>query len=157
MNYKLINRITGEETMCSKVVIDGFDYYVSQITYVDKSELFYNTFDKTIQRSTNVQQAYWINKVIATNNPSIDLPKVVDAKILAKNNFGNWRTIRQEIGFIFGYNKSQESHPYSEEDMKSFGKFCADYEYRCFGSKTQEEMLQIWKEQQPKIIYYESN
>jgi hypothetical protein len=36
---------------------------------------------------------------------------------------------------------------YSEEDMKSFGEFCADYDYRCFGKHTQEEMLKIWFEQ----------
>lgn len=43
--------------------------------------------------------------------------------------------------------KWQSKIMYSEEDMKSFGKFCSEYDYRCFGSKTQEEMLSIWFEQ----------
>ena len=43
--------------------------------------------------------------------------------------------------------KWQAERMYSEEDMKSFGKFCSEYDYRCFGSKTQEEMLSIWFEQ----------
>jgi hypothetical protein len=41
----------------------------------------------------------------------------------------------------------QQERMYSEEDMKSFGEFCADYDYRCFGKHTQEEMLKIWFEQ----------
>jgi hypothetical protein len=41
----------------------------------------------------------------------------------------------------------QQERMYSEEDMKSFGQFCADYDYRCFGKRTQEEMLQIWLEE----------
>jgi hypothetical protein len=43
--------------------------------------------------------------------------------------------------------KWQQEQMYSEEDMKSFGEFCADYDYRCFGKHTQEEMLKIWFEQ----------
>ena len=29
MKYKLISKTTGEEHLCDKVTIDGFDYYVS--------------------------------------------------------------------------------------------------------------------------------
>lgn len=29
MKYKLINKTTGEEHLCDKVIIEGFDYYVS--------------------------------------------------------------------------------------------------------------------------------
>jgi hypothetical protein len=42
--------------------------------------------------------------------------------------------------------KDKPERMYSEEDMKSFGEFCADYDYRCFGKHTQEEMLKIWFE-----------
>jgi hypothetical protein len=48
--------------------------------------------------------------------------------------------------FIAGA-KWQAKRMYNEEYMKSFGQFCADYDYRCFGKRTQEEMLQIWFEQ----------
>ncbi len=30
MKYKLINKTTQEEHLCSKVVIDGFDYYMKE-------------------------------------------------------------------------------------------------------------------------------
>jgi hypothetical protein len=43
--------------------------------------------------------------------------------------------------------KWQAERLYSEEDMKSFGQFCTDYNYRCWGKRTQEEMLQIWLEE----------
>lgn len=66
--YKLINRFTREEHICYKETVNGIDYYVSTITYVDKEDLFYNVFNKVIQIAQNTQQAYWINKVIATNN-----------------------------------------------------------------------------------------
>lgn len=31
MKYKLINSVTKIETICDKVTIDGFDYYVSDV------------------------------------------------------------------------------------------------------------------------------
>jgi hypothetical protein len=52
-------------------------------------------------------------------------------------------------GFVKGC-QVQSDRLYSEEDMKDFGKFCAEYDYRCFGSKTQDEMLSIWLEQYKK-------
>jgi hypothetical protein len=36
---------------------------------------------------------------------------------------------------------------YSEDDLKDFGKFCSEYDYRCFGKKSQEEMLKIWSDE----------
>ena len=59
---------------------------------------------------------------------------------------------------------------FSEEDMIEFGIWCLStvepdlLRKRWFycnndkwgqGHKTKEELLQIWKEQQPKIVYYE--
>jgi hypothetical protein len=51
---------------------------------------------------------------------------------------------------IYGFKQGAKwmaERMYSEEDIKSFGEFCADYDYRCFGKHTQEEMLKIWFEQ----------
>lgn len=36
---------------------------------------------------------------------------------------------------------------YSEDDLKDFGKFCSEYDYRCFGKKSQEELLKIWSDE----------
>jgi len=82
------------------------------------------------------------------------------------------------FGFTDGYNKSQETNPFSEEDMIEFGKWIGLNCYRFTPNykgtdKTTwwdggdlnnhkkenpiltEELFQIWKEQRSKIIYYE--
>lgn len=54
--------------------------------------------------------------------------------------------------FIESYNKSQETHPFSEEDVRFMlsEAFKASQEgYQI----TADEIIQIWKEQ-PKVIYY---
>ena len=72
-------------------------------------------------------------------------------------------------GFIDGYNKSQEMFPFTEEDMIEFAEWCQNqYFYSTVEKKwstefkiydgvlyTTKELLKIWKEQQPKTIYYE--
>ena len=112
--------------------------------------------------------------VIATNNQNIDIPKVVDEveKLsLQSNEF--WRYGGDydvfEIGFKAGYNKSQETHPFSLNDLKSLLDFITNEktEYSImYGNQeerfstidkdfTIDELINIWKEQQPKIVYYE--
>ena len=159
MKFKLINKQTGEERLCEKVVIDGWDYYVS-----DEKTLFSD--GKTFVTKENIiHMAYGYNYgdkvVIASNNP-IDIPKVVDEVEMLANieypfAFGGIGNIENTLKnhFIKGYNKSQETHPNSDENMKLFGKFCTEYDYRLFGTKSYEELLQLWKEQKPKTLYYE--
>jgi len=91
MKYELINTKTKEEHLCNKITIDGFDYYVSG------EEIKLNDFvhlDNTIKELPEYNGNYIIQllddallnssnalnckKVIATNNPNIDIPKVVD-------------------------------------------------------------------------------
>jgi len=61
-------------------------------------------------------------------------------------------------GFVKGYNKSQETHPFSEEDMIEFETFCTKYDYENgFGKTDRKELLKLWKEQKPKIIWHESS
>lgn len=179
MKYRLINSKTKEEHLCDKVIIDGFDYYVSDgdrivgDCYIGKGFNGKNLF----QWSSSQENQYpnQKGKVIATNNPNIDIPKVVDE---AENLF--WKIINSETpqstdelllqatkyGFKFGYNKSQETHPYSDEDMIEFGWWCLRQDITSRGEGkyvtnkgqivTTKELLQIWKEQQSKIVYYET-
>jgi hypothetical protein len=57
--------------------------------------------------------------------------------------------------FIQGYNKSQETHPYSEEDMIEFSKWRVIYEEENpMNVKHSKKLLQMWREQQPKIINF---
>ena len=79
--------------------------------------------------------------------------------------------------FIQGYNKSQETHPFSEQDLEAFyiwkdknrwfdfedGKWSYTFEqgtsigkatYEKYYRKTTKELIQMWREQQPKIINF---
>jgi esterase/lipase superfamily enzyme len=81
---------------------------------------------------------------------------------LLEEQFGlnNLIRYREVLGFITGYNKSQESHPFGEEDMIEFLNFHQRTALLSFTStgenqgKTYKELLQIWKEQSIKTIYY---
>lgn len=169
-----------EEHICSKVVIDGFDYYVSD-SIGKAGDKLYLLIDSLLGKagdiitvlstrnghtdiikangdkhwfacSTEYQREWNWKKIIATNNPSIDIPKVVnEVKELALENFDlsleDW---------VNGYNKSQETHPYNEEDMIEFWIETHNIIMAQSGkSFTPKELLQIWKEQRTKTIYYE--
>lgn len=179
MNYKLINNQTKEEHLCDKVTIDGFDYYVSDNQSFIYDNCFVYDWHNNLIKKSNVE--YGTSKfIIATNNPNIDIPKVVDdveklAKewyysILKRTGIDLTPNKRSMNGFVKGYNKSQETHSFSEKDMIDFGIWClSNVEPDLLGNrwfycnndkwgqgfKTKEELLKIWKEQQPKIVYYE--
>lgn len=189
MKIKLVNKQTKEEHICSKVVIDGFDYYyIDELipynpnggtngNFVCLGEIESNK-DHNVKLGDkqyispfvkNVGDCGGCRKLIATNNPSIDLPKIVnEIRNLAQKTFGGKLNKKDDKivytltkgyleGFITGYNKSQESHPFSEEDMiefswwlvKNLGMFSCDRT-----AHFNKELLQIWKEQRIKIIYY---
>ena len=76
-------------------------------------------------------------------------------------------------GIEIGYNKSQETHPFTEEDMIEFDKW-KNEKYKLLHSEyvdtndyysipdlksvkkyTTKELLQLWKEQRTKTLYYE--
>ena len=203
MKYKLINKQTGEETICDKVVVDGFDYYVSgndfDVKNLKPNNLAYHRGTKELLIVQNyredigswecsdntIRDSYKLKKVIATTNPSIDIPKVVDeVEMLAwESTNEKYPDVNDEsssqdelniwnsnwMGFQEGYNKSQETHPNSDEDMAEFADWC-ETNYTCNQKKkywykyadktddikpyTTKELLQLWKEQQPKTIYY---
>lgn len=127
-------------------------------------------------------------KVLCGNNPNIDIPKVVNEVekiadewflINGYNQFDYIHSHRIPDAittnklFKTGYNKSQETHPNSDENMIEFYKWVNQphpednrqpsavyvknidmwwYNHKKYTSK---ELLKIWKEQQPKKIYYE--
>ena len=174
MKYKLINKQTGVETLCDKVTIDEFDYYVSDElpSIGDKSVLQVEGFSPMVlTHFEECESDYKGKKIIASNNP-IDIPNVVNEVEMLANieypfAFGGIGNIENtsKNHFIKGYNKSQETHPYSEEDMIEFASWCYlngyskhqindrwyDGEHYIGNSK---ELLQLWKEQKIKIIYY---
>lgn len=156
MTYKLINNQIKEEHLCDKVTIDGFDYYLSDeiiekgwegIAYKNdvKGKIFKHFY-------TTNEWYKDAKKVIATNNPNIDIPKAVDKVEEITKDEGYSNSFR--IGFKHGYNKSQESHPFSEEDMKSFATHFYTRRLQDI-EETIDQSLQLWKEQQLKVLFYQ--
>ena len=85
------------------------------------------------------------------------------------NSTGTITCLLSQNGFEKGYNKSQETHPFSEEDVRwifakaielspsteSHTRMISDSQYRNFIlDSLYVKVLQLWKEQKPKIVYY---
>lgn len=162
MKYKLINRATNEAHMCDKVTIDGFDYYfidghIDSHFKIRKSD---NYLSSPNSLRVGKHKDYWT--VIATNNPSIDIPKVVDEVDKLANLYANSAKVPTceydcstiEDAVKYGYNKSQETHPNSDEDMIEFANWLLYNPEACF-NKPKKELLELWKLQQTKVLYYE--
>lgn len=181
--YKLINKTTQEETICTKVNVDGFDYYVSDMNgvlndwVVDRNSILYQIVtDKIFEDFTLAK------KVICTKNQNIDIPKVIDeverlANICAVQSGCEYREdlVRISKSYISGYNKHKETNPNSDEDVMLFLEYVElnyypvyieDAEPEIVGywlerasrnkkEYSKKELLQIWKEQKVGTIYYE--
>jgi hypothetical protein len=151
MKYKLINAKTNEETICDKVTIDGYDYYVSD--ELPRNEDYGFTKLNTITKIGYGFDYKLYRKAIATNNPNINILKVVDEVERLGREFLKEKGLKENsiafTPFILGYNKSQETHPFSEKDMIEFSEWTKS------NGKATKELLQLWKQQQPKTLYYE--
>lgn len=183
--FKLINNKTKEETICSLVTIDGFDYYVSDDKIIENISVIYNNKIYSTVYSNTVPQGEILlsgfgyvmksscKKVIATNNPNIDIPKVIDE--VEKLSFNEFPEIIKDVwtaeglafeediheacreGFTVGYDKAKETYQFTEEDMLDFGKYCINNQLCKEENRYYQywELLQIFKEQQIKTIFYE--
>ena len=163
--YKLINNLTKEETLCDLVTIDEFDYYVDDNEIIQKD--FYIDFrsdgNKLEQFKTKED---WVlvgicdsKKVITTNNPNIDIPKVIDeVKTLSLEYTINKNTqFFTKHDFENGYRKAKETYHFTVQDMLDFGKYCINNQLCKEENRYYQywELLQIFKEQQIKTIFYE--
>ena len=103
-----------------------------------------------------------IKKVIATNNPNIDISQIIEEpnetlihQIAADLGY---RMLPDDLeeGIKAGYKESQKTHPFSKKDLISFAHFYFREEFNSTlqTSKSTEETFQLWKEQQPKTIWY---
>lgn len=173
--YKLINTKNKEEHLCDKVTIDKFDYYVSsdKIKEIEPDDRYATIVEnpRRIVFYTKHIQDTFSKVVICSNNPNIDIPKVVDEveKIAEEwfliNGYNQFDYIHSHRIpdaittnklFKTGYKESQKTYSNSDEDMKSFGKFCIENNFCKEENRYYQywEMLKLWKEQQPKTIYY---
>lgn len=183
MKYLLKKDEQDKGVLCDKVTIDGFDYYQSD-ELIKSGEFF-------IGHRISDEQPYLAcaspmkeakgdkGKVIATTNPNIDLPQVVDeVEVLAEEHANKvWGIYIDDIDedcndtrgnnsisdFKAGYNKSQSTHPNSDEDMIEFNEWVnlntnltsINGEYLHNNVRhTTRDLLQHWKSLQPKVIYY---
>lgn len=174
MKYKLINKTTGEEHICEKVTIDEFDYYVNDETF-GNYHWYINTFLNKLYHSSTLKPNEDSKRVISTNNPSVGISKVVDeVDVLGKTMVNSYLEKIKDLtkrffwkaGFKCGYNKSQETHPYSDDDMVEFGNWLSKeynisdgigwwHSHESIEDISTKELLQLWKEQKTKILYYE--
>lgn len=205
MKYKLINNKTKEEHLCDKVTIDGFDYYVSEKEATKLGDFCYAIKSNNLFININPKlNSLDKRKVIVTNNPNIDIPKVVCNIDLTKLCHYDRRnpdfSIKEEYGYdkeeveatgnfakkdcacdncFYGRSvlteqliKAKETHPFSEEDMIEFAEWCQkpsledlrqpnvvyipsdNFYWHKHKKYTPKELLQLWKEQRPKIVYY---
>ena len=172
--FKLINNKTKEETVCSLVTIDGFEYYVDDNEIIQKD--FYIDFrsdgNKLEQFKTKED---WVlvgicdsKKVITTNNPNIDIPKIINEfENLAEQDADKCEYYKHPNsdngyydhveGFKAGYNKAKETYHFTVQDMLDFGKYCINNQLCKEENRYYQywELLQIFKEQQIKTIFYE--
>ena len=163
--YKLINLSTNEETICDEVTIDGFQYYVSDgepfaFAYIKhKNEVIkVNRIGETsgaVYHDKGFNYSHECQKVVATNNSNIDIPMVIDpVQVFAETQVPDgFRTIWKS-----GYNKSQKTHPFSEEDLIDFAEFChcSSWDKYDTGFYSTKELLQFWKEKNPMTLYYQN-
>lgn len=163
MKYKVI--VNGTETLCDKVTIDGFDYYVSDekpklndavITAVGNIHYIKEDAKEFIEYVSKLGK-----KVIATNNPNIDIPKVVDEvekysprNIKIDNKIDYRISFTAEAFFKEGYKKSQETHPFSEEDVRVIFRIAqTQKDYGDYKPYTFEEAIELWKSQRIITIH----
>jgi hypothetical protein len=163
MKYLVKNVTTGEETLCEKVVVDGFDYYVSDSEPILESDIFMFP-DNFLERASRGFDGRGLRKVIATTNPSLDLPMVIDeVEELAEidtdkcpcykyPNLDNGYYDHVE-GFRSGYNKAKETYSFTKDDMVEFTEWLITKSFREGTSDyTTEELLGIWQEQRTITI-----
>ena len=181
MKYLLKQNKEDKGILCDKVTIEGFDYYVcNAVCY--PNDAVHSNVTNTIVRFTDPRHfsegAY--KKVIATNNPNVNIPQIIDeVERLAENHWRNQYIMALDEStkpyiiedFKIGYNESQETHSFNEKNMIEFAEFVAKYpdknknykgemlhaQSKYDGAEKTIDLLQLWKEQQYKIVYYESN
>jgi TusA-related sulfurtransferase len=105
MKYKLINKKTGEEHVCSKETVNGFDFYIGgvikdihELNVWDTTVSTFHPFLKFIGTSKYAIESFERGeflKVIATNDPSKEIPQVVDeVEEMAKELLQLWKKQR---------------------------------------------------------------
>lgn len=158
MKYLLKQNKEDKGILCDKVTIDGYSYYVSNEKATEGFYGYINFQGGDIKKIGKYFADDW-KKVIACNNPNIDISQVVDEVEVLLENYYSHRDDGDDRVFYSTQvreiiNKSQEVYSFSEEDVRFMlsEAFKASQEgYQI----TTDEIIQLWKEQQPKVLFYE--
>lgn len=169
--YNCINLTTKEKTLCEKVEIDGFEYYIDRSRFISKNTIMYNSlFNCIVEAGNDTLVNYdsvdgnYCALVICTTNQNIDLPKVVDmVEELAEKRYTQI-TPSQRTAYKLGYNQSQSTHPFSEEDMVEFAEWLLKLYITSRGEGNYvddkgiivriNDLFKRFKDQQIKTVYY---
>lgn len=173
--YKIINKNTGNEFICDKVTIEGYDYYHLLEKGINSDNGFFifksdNGFFKTLVGSNiRVKTPGSYYKLIATTNPNIECNLITDvlngieeAETFLKNSndfetegFSEYQN-GVFNGFIYGFNKAKEIHQFTKEDMIEFAEWLTKFGHFVNGTTNPfSELLVIWNDQRTKILYIE--
>ena len=209
MKVKVINKNINQQFDCEEVEIDGYKYYIDYFQPIEVGKWYISNQSPRLcvkikegkypyihlnNKGEEIADFYtWKGVIICSNNPNIDIPKVVDEvedlDILKSKWYDNQEEDRSEAfvfqysgivddalekGIIIGYNKSQEMFPFTEEDMIEFAEWCqkpcledlrqpnvvyissGNFYWYKHKKYTPKELLQLWKERNPKKVYYEN-
>lgn len=175
-------------TSTNSIYQDNQESLNNKVIFIDKEVINYHEiicrvvfYNNSVNLPFDISE---LKKVIATNNPNIDVPKVIDeveelALIEVPENLQEdsgcnypqqeWDISKQDrLMWVKGYNKSQETHPFSEDDIKSAflsglqimhdNLIKRDWRGKQLNTPTIEEgekSFEVWKSQQVKTIYYD--
>lgn len=157
MRYKVQNTVTGEETICKKVVgTDGFEYYAGNGELVNCIciDIIQGTVGHSIYYNKKEDHCM---KVIATTNPSLGLPMVIDdnfelwveyrdKRLSTMGNSQYWDIDGSKRSFLDGYQQAKETYSYTKEDLINF-KQQAPLILEQLNGASDSELLDIWQEQ----------
>lgn len=160
MKYLVKNKTTGEETLCEKVEVDGWLYYIAGEA-IEGDYGYLNFQGGEIEIIGKYFADDWL-KVIATNNKSLDLPQVVDEleELIDKLETPKGLSVlTYDEGFKEGYKTAKETFEYTKEDMVEFAlwyqKENTENKAEFYFGFSDMDMLNIWQEQRIKTIIVE--
>lgn len=124
MKYKIINTKTNEFHICEKVTINGYHYYVSKsdIEIGDYFEVNGELFRcLTSKEADDLAVTNCYPKVIATNNPVLNLPMVVrlEKKYTIDDmiEFAEWCDTSKEAAHFWRQNRTTPSMDGSHHEI----------------------------------------
>lgn len=158
MKYVVKNRKTGEETLCEKVEVGGWFYYIAGKA-IEGDYGYLNFQGGDIKIIGKYFADDWL-KVIATNNKSLDLPMVIDEVeviteqlCIKKGSENNTIDLNAYAGGVInGYNKAKETYQYTVHDLMSFNEWFLQNEKL---SSSYNDLIDLWQEQRTKTIIVE--